>query len=121
MIRPVECGPEQGRLHPIRLVVSATWVVPVVARISQPLELVGHDAEVDRVFWVPLHDFTQPGTYHEEHWTRLDIPDGILHDVSILFFDLDDETVWGLTARIVARVLEVVHTPAPHSLWPSIT
>ncbi len=108
-----------GRLHPMRLVVSQTWVVPVVARIPHPVELVGHAAEVDRVFWVPLHGFTLPGTYHEEHWSRLNLPDGELHEVSILFFDLDDETVWGLTGRIVARVLEAVYTAPPHTPPPT--
>lgn len=101
-----------GRLQPIRLAVSDTWVVPVFARIAQPRELVGHDAEVDRVFWVPLHDFTLPGTFHEEHWTRFDMPGGTLHNISILFFDLDDETVWGLTARVIASMLETIHTPS---------
>jgi 8-oxo-dGTP pyrophosphatase MutT (NUDIX family) len=107
-----------GRLHPMRLVVSQTWVVPVVARIAHPIELVGHEAEVDRVFWVPLREFTLPGTYHEEHWSRLTLPDGDLHEVSILFFDLDDETVWGLTGRIVAQVLGAVHTEPPRTPPP---
>ena len=108
-----------GRLHPMRLVVSQTWVVPVVARIPHPVELVGHEAEVDRVFWVPLREFTEPGTYHEEHWSRLNLPEGDLHEVSILFFDLDDETVWGLTGRIVASLLEAVHTAPPHAPPPT--
>lgn len=105
-----------GRLPPIRLAVSDTWVVPVIARIAQPLELVGHDAEVDRVFWVPLHDFTVPGTFHEEHWTRFDMPGGTLRNISILFFDLDDETVWGLTARVIAAMLEALYTPGGRGL-----
>lgn len=105
-----------GRLPPIRLAVSDTWVVPVIAHIAQPRELVGHDAEVDRVFWVPLHDFTQPGTFHEELWTRFDMPGGTLRNISILFFDLDDETVWGLTARIIASVLDAVHAPGGRGL-----
>jgi len=105
-----------GRLPPIRLAVSDTWVVPVIARIAQPLELVGHDAEVDRVFWVPLHDFTLPGTFHEEHWTRFDMPGGTLRNISILFFDLDDETVWGLTARVIAAMLEALYTPGGRGL-----
>ena len=108
-----------GRMDAMRLVISRTWVVPVLARIPRPVELVGHDAEVDRVFWVPLHDFTQSGTYHEEHWTRYDMPDGARRDISILFFHLDDETVWGLTARMMARVLEGVYTPPPHRPPPT--
>ena len=110
-----------GRLPPIRLAVSDTWVVPVIARIARPLELVGHDAEVDRVFWVPLHDFTQPGTFHEEHWTRFDMPGGTLRNISILFFDLDDETVWGLTARVIAAMLEALYTPGGSGLALSAT
>lgn len=107
-----------GRLHPMRLVISQTWVVPVVARIPHPVPLIGHAAEVDRVFWVPLHDFTAPGTYHEEHWSRLTLPDGDLHEVSILFFDLDDETVWGLTGRFIAHMLEAVYATASRTPPP---
>ena len=50
-----------------------------------------------------LHDFTLPGTYREEYW---DIGFGE-HPIS--FYHLEDETVWGLTGRILKWLLEVVY------------
>jgi 8-oxo-dGTP pyrophosphatase MutT (NUDIX family) len=92
-----------GRLRPIATYVSRSWIVPVVATVGERLPLVGHPAEVDRTMWVPLRDFTQPGTFREEWW----------HTVSgerpIFFFELDDETVWGATARMLHQLLRVAH------------
>ena len=100
---PPESVTVAGRLHPVRPLINNNWIMPVLGHIPAPVELVGHAAEVDRVFWVPLHDFTLPGTYREEYW---DIGFGA-HPIS--FYDLEDETVWGLTGRILKWLLEVVY------------
>jgi 8-oxo-dGTP pyrophosphatase MutT (NUDIX family) len=92
-----------GVMQPMSTMVSLSWIVPVFARVDEPVVLHGHPGEVDRVLWVPLHDFTLPGTYREEVWTRAD-------DVNnILFFELDDETVWGATARMLHHLLRAAH------------
>ena len=96
-----------GQLHPIGTWVSKSWIVPIVARLVAPLpivpELRGATTEVDRVLWVPLHDLTQPGTFREEVWQT---PTG---ERTIYFFELDDETVWGATARLLYQLLRVTH------------
>jgi 8-oxo-dGTP pyrophosphatase MutT (NUDIX family) len=92
-----------GIMQPLSTLVSLSWIVPVLARIPEPLPLYGHPGEVDRVLWVPLSDFTLPGTYREEVWTRAD------DEFTMLFFELDDETVWGATARMLAHLLRVAH------------
>ena len=92
-----------GRLHPISTWVSKSWIVPIVGRVATPIVLAGRTAEVDRVLWVPLHDFTRPGTFREEWWPT---PMG---ERPIFFFELDDETVWGATARMLHQLLRVVH------------
>lgn len=92
-----------GQLHPMGTWVSRSWIVPVVARLAAPLALVGHEAEVDRVLWVPLHDLTRPGTFREEWWHT------DLGERPIFFFELDDETVWGATARMLHQLLRVAH------------
>ena len=92
-----------GQLHPMGTWVSRSWIVPVVARVAEPLALVGHEAEVDRVLWVPLHDLTRPGTFREEWWHT------DLGERPIFFFELDDETVWGATARMLHQLLRVAH------------
>ena len=50
------------------------------------------------MLWVPLHDLTAPGTFREEWWHT------DLGERPIYFFELDDETVWGATARHAAPV-----------------
>ena len=96
-----------GQLHPIGTWVSRSWIVPIVARLVAPLpivpELSGLTSEVDRVMWVPLHDLTQPGTFREEWWHTA------IGERPIYFFELDDETVWGATARLLYQLLRVAH------------
>lgn len=92
-----------GRLRPMATLISRSWIVPVLGSIPAPVELVGHAAEVDRVLWVPLNDLTAPGTYREEHWST-DFGDHPLY-----FFDLDDETVWGLTGRVLHELMRAAH------------
>jgi 8-oxo-dGTP pyrophosphatase MutT (NUDIX family) len=93
-----------GRLHPISTWVSRSYIVPVVGRISTPVALEGMTSEVDRVLWVPLHDFSRPGTFREEWWSISG-----MGERPIFFFELDDETVWGATARMMHQLLRVVH------------
>jgi len=92
-----------GQLHPFGTLVSRSWIVPIVGRVAEPLPLVGQTSEVDRVLWVPLHDLTRPGTFREEWWHT---PAG---ERPIFFFELDDETVWGATARMLHQLLRVAH------------
>jgi hypothetical protein len=49
--------------------------------------------------WVPLAEFTRPHTYRSEVWA-VGAVERTLH-----FFELDDETVWGVTARILVDLL----------------
>ena len=96
-----------GQLHPIGTWVSRSWIVPIVARLVAPLPIVpalrGITNEVDRVVWVPLHDLTRPGTFREEWWQTA------IGERPIYFFELDDETVWGATARLLHQLLRVAH------------
>ncbi|HAP75136.1 MAG TPA: CoA pyrophosphatase, partial [Acidimicrobiaceae bacterium] len=96
-----------ARLHPIGTWVSQSWIMPVVARVASPLALRARTSEVDRVMWVPLHDFTRPGTFREEWWHTAG------GERPIYFFELDDETVWGATARMLHQLLRVAHGVAP--------
>ena len=96
-----------GQLHPIGTWVSRSWIVPIVGRLAErlplPSPLRGQTNEVDRVLWVPLHDLTEPGTFREEWWHTAQ------GERPIYFFELDDETVWGATARLLHQLLRVAH------------
>ncbi|MEY4339281.1 MAG: hypothetical protein RLZ14_1131 [Actinomycetota bacterium] len=97
-----------SRLSPISTWVSSSWIVPVLARVDRPLPLAARTGEVDRVLWTPLRDLTAPGTYREEVWRT------VHGEHRIFFFELDDETVWGATARMLHQVLRVAHGVVGH-------
>ena len=93
-----------GELDPLTTFVSNSLIIPVVARVEGIPDFVVEEAEVARVFMTPLHDLTREDTYRNEWWAR---PQG---DINIHFFELDDETVWGATGRILRQLIDVVTT-----------
>jgi 8-oxo-dGTP pyrophosphatase MutT (NUDIX family) len=88
-----------GELRHLSTIVSRSYIVPVVSVLDRRPPVAPLTDEVDRVFWSPLRELTQPGRYRMERWGRppLDRP---LH-----FFELDDETVWGATAHMLVDLL----------------
>jgi mutator protein MutT len=91
-----------GRLSTLATVVSLSHIVPVVGRLQGRPELRPAAAEVERILHVPLAELVEPDVFREERWG-----DGPL-ERSIYFFELDDETIWGATARILVELLSVV-------------
>jgi len=61
--------------------------------------LVPDPREVVRVLQVPLSELLDPDAYRNELW------DTWMEDLSIHFYELDDETIWGATARILTSFL----------------
>ena len=92
-----------GELDHISTVVSRSYIVPVVGSVVERPVLQPHVVEVDRILWVSLADLVQPGTYREEWWGAPPL------ERPIHFFELDDETVWGATARMVHQLLRLAH------------
>ena len=90
----------RGELTHLNTVASRSYIVPKVATVERPLTLEAQTMEVERVMWVPLAELTRPDTYHSERWSW-GPTDRTLH-----FFQLDDETIWGATARILVDLLE---------------
>jgi hypothetical protein len=58
-------------------------------------------SEVDRILTVPLAELLGDDTYREEQWGS-DIGERTIH-----FFELDDETIWGATARMLVQLLSI--------------
>lgn len=96
-----------GTLTPMATFVSSTRIVPVVGTTSQRRGLVPHGSEVERAMWTPLAELTAPHTYRQELWSMRGA------EIAMHFFDLDDETVWGATARMLHELLVLVHDPPP--------
>ena len=91
-----------GELDPLTTFVSNSLIIPVVARIDGQPTFTLQEEEVARVLTTPLHDLAREDTYRNEWWSR---PQG---DINIHFFELDDETVWGATGRILRQLIDVV-------------
>ncbi len=88
-----------GELNSMATVVSNSHIVPIVGRYRTQPKLHAVNSEVDRVFSVPLLELTRQDTYRQEHWVFGD------REFQINFFYLDDETIWGATARILFQVM----------------
>lgn len=94
-----------GLLPPLRTLVSDSLITPVVGSIAPGAPWSVDAGEVARVFEQPLVDLVRSDTYSSEIWMT---PRG---EIALPFFHLDDETIWGATARIIAHVLEVITAP----------
>jgi 8-oxo-dGTP pyrophosphatase MutT (NUDIX family) len=88
-----------GELPHLDTAVTRSYIVPKVGTVTERLDLRAQTSEVERVLWVPLVEFTREGVYRSEQWGEPPL-DRMLH-----FFELEDETVWGATARIIADLL----------------
>lgn len=91
-----------AELDTISTVTSRFLVAPFVGVLAEPPELRPDPREVERVFDVALSELMAAGVHRVEHWGT-----GVLtRDVHI--FELEDETVWGLTARILSGFLTLL-------------
>jgi 8-oxo-dGTP pyrophosphatase MutT (NUDIX family) len=90
-----------GELHHLSTVVSKSYIVPVVGRLRERPVLRAGASEVDRILFVPLAELTRADTYRQEVWIH---PGG---DWPIHFFELDDETIWGATGRMLTQLLAI--------------
>ncbi len=97
-----------GRIEALTTVISAAKISPFVGYIAGELPpLVPSPGEVDRIFDVSLYELTHPDCYHEEIWPY---PDGAF---PIWFFDVEDDTIWGATGRMLRRLLDLVLLTEP--------
>lgn len=94
-----------GELDALTTFVSNSVIVPVVALVSSVENLCANTEEVSRILLVPIAEFLRADTYRNEWWLT---PRG---DINIHFFELDDETIWGATARIIRQFIEVAVVP----------
>lgn len=75
-------------------------IVPWVGAVPAPVEPVPNEAEIERVFGVPLLAFADPAVVEERD---IDF-DGRRRSIRV--YRVIEPPVWGLTARIVQRLLE---------------
>jgi 8-oxo-dGTP pyrophosphatase MutT (NUDIX family) len=92
-----------GPLEELSTVASQFVLAPFVGILPTRPTLVPNPAEVARVFDVTVAELMEPDVYHEERWDLPGMGDRPMH-----FFEVDGETVWGATARILHDLLVLV-------------
>ena len=91
-----------GQLESLSTVASASAITPFVGVVDDVPALVPSADEVDRIFDVSLHELTHPDCYREEIW---DYADGTF---PVWFFEVEGETIWGATGRMLRRLLDLL-------------
>jgi 8-oxo-dGTP pyrophosphatase MutT (NUDIX family) len=96
-----------AELSPLSTFVSRSFIVPIIGTVEKKPELVLNSYEVERAMWVPLAELVRADTFSWEWWNfdRVELPG----DRPMFFFHLDDETVWGATARMLHELLCAIH------------
>jgi len=88
-----------GELPAHRLISGSSHIVPHVVRLPAEPRHFALNSEVDRVFSVALGELVRPDTFVQEHWVFQD------REVVVPMFYLDDETIWGATARMLQELI----------------
>ena len=78
-------------------------LAPFVGVLPRRPELVPNPAEVARVFDVSLAELLDGDAYREEHWELPGLGERPMH-----FWELEGDTVWGATARILYDLLTLL-------------
>ena len=93
----------RAELAHVETIVSDSYIVPVVGELAaKPDVRPSATGEVDRVLWVPLVELAEPETFRTERW-------GAETGFEMYFYELDDETVWGATGRILFDLLRTIY------------
>lgn len=88
-----------GPLTPIATLSAVNAIEPFVGVLPARPALVANPAEVERVFDVPFSELLDLEVFREERWGIAGV------ERPMYFFELDGETVWGATARILFELL----------------
>lgn len=89
-----------GRLPQLTTVSSPAAIVPYVGVLDETPRLLPDPGEVDAVLHVSISELLDPAIYREEIWTR----DGV--DFEVTFFELEGDTLWGATARMLCSLFD---------------
>ena len=93
-----------GRLDSFVTIGSRSLVCPFVATTAERPELVPDPGEVEQALHVRLVDLIDEDAWREEIWPLGPAFGG---DRTMTFFELSGDTVWGATAAVLRRLLEI--------------
>lgn len=91
-----------GELATLATAVSRFSITPYVGVIARRPALVANPAEVTAVLDVPVSELLDDAVFREERWHFDDA------DRPMYFYELEGETVWGATARILTDFLTLL-------------
>lgn len=91
-----------GRLDEIETVASGFAVTPFVGLIPPPVTLRVNPHEIEEIVTVPLEVFLGPANLRVERVERAG------RMVDLPFYDYPPYVIWGATARIIRRLVEVL-------------
>ena len=92
-----------GRLDRLSTFTSRAEIHPYVGVLTEaPTGLVAQPSEVEHILHVPLAELLHPDAFHEERWT---FPGGV--DRPLFFYEIDGDTVWGATGRMLTQLLSI--------------
>jgi 8-oxo-dGTP pyrophosphatase MutT (NUDIX family) len=91
-----------GRLDEVETVVSGFAITPYVGFIAWPAPLTPNPNEIAEILTVPLAIFLDPANLRTEKVMR----DGRPYD--LLFYDYPPHVIWGVTARIIHGMVEML-------------
>ncbi len=97
-----------GRLTPLRTYSGQVVIEPVVGALRARPTLTVQASEVDYAFDVALSALLADGAFREELWRRSSELAGDTAFIPIYIFEVDGETIWGATARILAELCTLV-------------
>jgi 8-oxo-dGTP pyrophosphatase MutT (NUDIX family) len=98
-----------GELDPMHTFAGPFLISPFVGLLAARPMLAPDPREVERVFDVPISELLSDGVHREERWGDIYGANRPMH-----FFELEDETIWGATARILAGFLaHLMAVPLP--------
>ena len=94
-----------GILDDSETVATNFVITPIVGVVREPVAWQPDGAEIEKVIEVPYALLVAEGSCRVEQWER----DGVRRPV--YFFDYEDETIWGATARILVHFLDLLRAP----------
>jgi 8-oxo-dGTP pyrophosphatase MutT (NUDIX family) len=94
-----------GELTPLATLSSGAQITPFVAALPGRPELRPQPSEVERVFDVSLTELMDAEAFRHEVWP---FEGG---ERSMYVFEVEGDTVWGATARILVELLDLVAGP----------
>lgn len=87
-----------GFLEPVHTNRTDVVVAPVVGRLPPVPQLVPDPAEVDSILLPPLAHFLEEDRWRTEQWSGFEL----------WFIDVEDEVLWGASARMMRSLLDVL-------------